>query len=352
MKRNRMFPLAAAGAAAVAWAALGAQACLDDPELRGCIDFPIGSEGCPSGCEVYCGEIVETCPGQFQSLGQCITECAAEPINPTITDGEFGDVESNTLSCRLTYLRAGDCQNASLLDSEMCVGASCATYCELMEQNCSGAYPSVAICEQNCAEFPVRPLNRPEADDDTVDCRFRYASLAGSEPGGPACDAASLNGGGVCGDEPCVPFCALVTQNCTGVNTVYEDTADCLRQCGFLNGAGRFNDWDFSTEADSVQCRSYHAGPPAAEVPTTHCPHTRVYNEEHCGIRPPGLSEQPADWPCITFCGIMARRCPGAFDTMDACRTTCAAFPEVVNIDPDNGPQLFPVTSSVCPTFD
>ncbi len=350
MKSTRMPPLVVTGVASI-WALVVAPACLDDPELRNCIDFPIGTEGCGSGCDVYCEEVVARCPDLFASEAECITNCAAEPVNPSITDGEFGDVAGNTLSCRITYLREGECTNAGLLESEQCVGADCTTYCDLMEENCPGAYPTFEVCEKNCALFPVRPLNRPQADDNTVDCRSRFAALADSNPGGPACDAASLNGGGVCGDAPCVPFCALAIRNCTGDNAVYESPADCLRQCRLLNGAGRFNDWDFSIEADTVQCRSYHAGPPAEQVPTTHCPHTRVYNEEHCGIRPPGMSTQPPDWPCTTFCGIMARSCPGTFESRQACQTACAQFPEVLNIDPDEGPQLFPVTSTTCPTF-
>ena len=330
---------------------IGSSACLSDPELPACIDFPIGTEGCDSGCDVYCDEVIERCPGAFSSRGECITDCLGEPVNPSMIDGEFGDRESNTLSCRLTFLREGQCQNVGLLDSPTCVGASCTTYCELMEANCSGAYPSVDVCEKNCDLFPVRRLDAPDADDNTVDCRFKYANLAASDPGGPACDAASLNGGGVCGDNPCAPYCALVMRNCTDENAVYASVAECLRVCSFMNGDGRFDDWDFQTEGDSVQCRSYHAGPPAAEAPTTHCNHTRVYNIEHCGVAPGGPEQQPADWPCLTFCDIVQRECPGTFPGPVACRAACNATIGDEAFDPDVGPELFPVSTGMCPTL-
>ena len=333
---------------AAGWAALVLFGCLNDPELRQCIDFPIGTEGCESGCDVYCNNVLTTCPGLFASRSQCITECSGEPVNPEMDEGEFGERQFNSLSCRLTHLREGQCDNVGLRrgQSGACIGVSCERYCAEMDDNCPGAYPNPEVCEQNCARFPARAAASPAADDHTAECRYRFARSARNDIRGAACDAASLNGGGVCGAEPCVPYCDLVMLNCTGANAVYSDLAECLRVCGFMNGDGRFDDWDFDIEADSVQCRSYHAGPPAAEVPATHCPHTRVYNEEHCGSEP-GLN-QPADWPCLTFCDITRRECSN-FPGPVACRTACSRLSEVTDFDPATGPILFPVDSDICP---
>ncbi len=335
------------GVAAVSGLLIGL-GCLGDPELKTCAEFPLGTEGCGEPCDVYCDAVIETCPQTFPGgRGECITDCSAEPVNPTIADGVFGEEENNTFSCRLTYLRRGQCENVGLVDSPTCTGASCAEYCSLMLTNCPGAYPDASVCQQNC---DLLPRGEPGIDANTVECRFGYAEAAADDQGGPACDAASLNGGGVCGDEPCDPYCDLVLRNCTGSNEIYPDRAECLRVCRFMDGAGRFNDWDFEIQADSVQCRSWHAGPPAEAVPSTHCPHTRVYNIEQCGIDP-DVPQQPDDWPCLTFCDIVARECPGTFGSAAGCRTVCAGLPELQDFDPAVGPLIFPVTTSQCPTF-
>ncbi|MEM7675096.1 MAG: hypothetical protein AAF449_03735 [Myxococcota bacterium] len=322
--------------------------CLSDPELKDCIDFPIGTDGCPTGCSVYCERMLNTCPGEFDSIEECNTDCAVEPVNRSLQIGEFGERENNTLSCRISYLLEGNCEGATLgeQENELCVGASCDEYCTLMAQNCPDAFPPAEsmFCENVCPTFP---RGASDADANTVECRLRYAALAAQDTSGLACDAASVNGGGVCGDDPCIPYCDSVMRACTGDNVVYQDRAECMRTCAYMND-GFYTDWDFSIEVDSVQCRTYHAGPPADAVPTTHCPHTRIYNEEHCGSEPgPG---QPADWPCLTYCDIVGRFCPGTYASPQECRTACSQLPEVLSFDPAVGPQLFPVTSTVCPT--
>ncbi|MEO1338977.1 MAG: hypothetical protein AAFV29_25260, partial [Myxococcota bacterium] len=109
-----------------------------------------------------------------------------------------------------------------------------------------------------------------------------------------------------------------------------------------------FTDWDFDFEFDTVQCRTYHAGPPAVASPETHCPHTRYYNDEHCGITP-NLQPQPAGWPCGSYCGAVQAFCPGVYADMAACETACEQFPEIISLGQGEAPDLFPVTSTVCP---
>lgn len=329
---------------------LALAACLSDPDKKECIEFEVDSEPtCGSGCDVYCDAVVGTCPGIYSSLGACMTECEDEPANPIIVDGFLTDLDIDSLACRFNYLRAGQCENVGLERSQtqQCLRASCKGYCDLMAQNCPGAYPTIGNCEQTC-EMLNNPLDAdPLEDADTVACRLRYALEAANDPGGDACDAASLNGGSVCGDNPCEPYCRLVMRNCTGDHEVYESTEECLRVCSFMEKDGRYDGWDFDLEEDTVQCRSYHAGPPAVQVPRVHCPHVRLYNDEHCTSV---AGTQPDDWPCLTFCDIYERFClnfPGLFE----CRQVCALFPEVKDFDPVEGPQLFPLTVEECPTL-
>ena len=334
----------------VALAASMAAGCLSDPELKECFEFQLGTtgEGCGnSDCDVYCDVVEQFCPGLFSSRAVCIDECGTEPVNPQMSRGRLDERANNTISCRITYALEGQCADASLTESTQCVGASCEEYCQLMEDNCPGAYPANSdTCERSCSFFVS---GDPDENANTVDCRFRFAQEAALDPGGPACDAASLNGGGVCGNDPCIPYCDLVMANCTGEFAVYTSREACLDVCPFMNTEGRFNDWE--TQADSVQCRSYHASTPAADIPATHCKHTRVYNEEQCGIPAGPL---PDDWPCITFCRALEKSCPlfpTPFPDAQACRTACAALPEVITFDQSIGPLIFPVSTQVCPVF-
>ena len=315
--------------------------CLSDPDLPTCADFELGTEGCGTPCEVYCEFMVSECSSVYSTPERCINDCANEPVTDFVT-GDYGDTSGNSLSCRITYVHLDDCEEASLRNSTKCGDASCDDYCDLMMTHCAGAYPSVDNCKQNCESLP-----RGSSADflNTVECRFKYAEMAATNPDA-ACDPASLNGGGVCGDA-CDPYCDLLEQNCTGANQVYASRAECMQVCGLMNAEGSFDDWSFDTEADTVQCRTYHAGPPATLEPTIHCPHARVYNIVHCGVTPGG--NQPADWPCVTFCDLMERNCPGVYASNADCAADCATFDGVLNPDPMAGPIIYPVASTMCP---
>ncbi len=350
MQRSQIILAVASTASIALIAAAIAPGCLSSPELKNCIDFASGTDGCESGCDLYCENAVEVCPTLFTGdnaddrRASCLVDCAGEPVNPAMTiPGQFNETSGNTLECRLTFVRQRQCENVGLLSSVACVGASessCEEYCTLMQANCPNAYPSPTACRDNCVLFPS---DDTAGDAHTLECRLRNARL--TETSSAACEPASLTGGDVCG-TPCEPYCDLVMLNCTDGNRIYEDRDECLRVCDYMRQDGNFDDWT-NTANDTVQCRSYHAGPVAAgPQPAIHCPHTRVYNEEQCRASP-----VEADWPCITFCDIMERFCPDTFPDQATCRTTCAGLPEVTDFDPATGPQLFPLTGDTCPTF-
>ena len=332
----------------VAAAACFSFSCLSDPELKDCIDFAIGTDGCPaSGCDTYCDEVMTRCPGTFNSRATCISNCASEPVNPSMVDGDFGDEGSNTLECRLTYLRQGVCENVTLLNNPVCVGPDCGEYCDAMLLACPDAYPNQDNCLDNCEAFPIRPETFSEADDDTAQCRLRYAQLALNNSDPTQCDAAGLNGGGVCGDDQCEPYCRAVTTNCTGDNAIYASFDNCMAFCSLMNVNGTYDDWNF--QADTVQCRTWHASAPAQNDPVTHCNHTRVYNVEQCGIQP-NVPAQPDNWPCATFCDIVERNC-SSFPGEAPCTTTCEGLLAAEPFNAVIGPSIYPVSTFDCPTF-
>ena len=320
--------------------------CLDEPNLRTCGEFPFGTEGCGSACDVYCGEMLQRCPDLYPSASDCQRECSEPPGGGTIAQGAQGDTEGNTLACRITQALEGNCGEASLDESPSCEGDLCETYCETMENTiCADAYSGIDNCLANCA---LLPPGTTDEDANTVACRQKYALAATIEPSPATCNAASAPGGNVCG-QVCEVYCDLLEINCTGDNTIYPDRTSCLDTCNLMETEGIFTDWDFDIQEDSVQCRIYHAGAPAAAQPDVHCPHTSVYNIEHCGIDP-ALNVQPRAWPCPTFCSIVEDECPGLYSSEDECLSACEGFPEIVGLGPGEAPNIYPVSSLVCPS--
>lgn len=321
--------------------ALALAGCLTNPELKDCAEFEFGTEGCGTPCEVYCDFMVYDCGEVYESRDRCMNDCANEPVSDFV-DGDLGATTGNSLACRLTYALEGECQEASLRNSTQCIGESCDDYCDLMLSHCEGAYPSRDNCLSTCE---MLPRGRLGVDANTVECRFGYAELSADDAA--HCNAASAGGGNVCG-EVCEVYCDMLDLNCTGENTVYDSRASCEQVCGLMYGEGSFDDWSFDAEIDSVQCRLYHAGPPATLEPGTHCPHAGVYNAMHCGIDPQATT--PADdWPCPTYCDLVLSHCPGVYGSEQECKLDCATFPEVLTADPAFGPDIYPVSSRSCP---
>lgn len=293
--------------AAVLLAGASLASCLSDPELKSCADFPAGTPGCPAPCELYCELAVAHC-GEFAGEQDALSACRSICLERTFAAGAPNDTEGNTLECRIEHAQraAGDttaCLAAALDGSTACVDDTCARYCTEMQQRCPNAFPSETYCRSLCPTFPTAPN---DADANTVQCRLKYA-LAGQ------CEAASTNGGGVCG-EPCDMYCALAQRNCTGDQQLYADEAECREVCGLLRQDGPHDDWQFTIEGDTVQCRTYHVGPPAVEHAPTHCPHAAVYNTVHCGTD-----------ECAVFCDLADRHCPGRFGDGPACLAACRA---------------------------
>lgn len=319
------------------WLLLALGGCLASPERKECIDFPLDTTGCPAACELYCEEVVARCPEVYSSVAACRNDCANEPVTELI-EGTFGDESGNSLACRITYLRRGECSEVGLLETTACVGASCEDYCDIMIESCDGAYAGPENCLDSCAMIPRAT---DDTDQNSLECRFKYAGLAETSGDDADCDRASFGGGGVCGTV-CETYCNLVEDHCQGEFALYPDRTSCESVCELMNTEGRFDDWQ--GQVDSVQCRIWHAGPPANLQPSTHCKHVRVYNEEQCG----STTLAPREWPCSTYCDVVLRNCPGVYADETECQADCATFPELDDIPPE-GPQLYPITTLQCP---
>jgi hypothetical protein len=94
----------------------------------------------------------------------------------------------------------------------------------------------------------------------------------------------------------------------------YGDTAACNAVCATF---------PIGTEADmdgnTLGCRTYHGGAPAAGMPGTHCPHAGPLGGGLCGTD-----------ECAAFCGIATAICGDhaskPYDSEDACMTACMNF--------------------------
>jgi len=159
---------------------------------------------------------------------------------------------------------------------------SCASYCSIVMQNCTGTnqeYLTKDICMNMC---PVFELGNGIADslDDTLGCRIWHANAAAEAPQ-IHCRHAGPLGGDHCGD-PCEAFCNLDTSYCTGANSAYDGGfAGCMGVC---NGGTDFS-YDVAdagdltmSSGDTLNCRLWHleSAYESASSAAFHCPHTAL----------------------------------------------------------------------------
>jgi len=125
----------------------------------------------------------------------------------------------------------------------------------------------------------------------------------------------------------CTTYCNEIQMNCTGANTQYSDAAHCMATCtsfpkGALTDTGGQN---------TLGCRIYHAGSPAAMTPATHCPHAGPGGDKTSVAAPGGTCGDA----CTSFCTLEIQACGvtgdaggnGQYASQAACVAACANFP-------------------------
>ena len=276
-------------------------------------------------CGAYCGLVATVCAGdqsQYGSQDECQAYCETYGALPL---GAMGDVEGNSVGCRLTAatLASDDpplhCAAAGPTGADVC-GTWCANYCHLAMTNCTDGnalYADQAECEAACAVFPSDGLPDATAGD-SVQCRIRALGAAGNDAvGGPAifCPHGSAGGGGVCvAPQPtCEEYCTQVTSACTGDDAQFQDQAACLSFCATTGTLppGKASD----TDANSIGCRLQEATSAASDV-------------AHCAAAGPTGANVCGTW-CAVYCHLSAESCTGddqLWPDLSACLTGCAAF--------------------------
>lgn len=192
---------------------------------------------------------------------------------------------------------------------------TCANYCKVVAQNCSGEFveylpsatpgadgstdPCMVLCTNYLARNPGTyvPPDGPEpqasaGQPGTLACRLWHAHAAGSTKHPEIhCRHAGPLGSELCGD-PCASFCNLDFSYCVDDNGVpaYSSQAQCQSVCldtngGALSDAGFIYDQTVGDLVDdagnqisggnTLNCRLWHLETSIQEaMPTPHCWHT------------------------------------------------------------------------------
>jgi hypothetical protein len=120
----------------------------------------------------------------------------------------------------------------------------------------------------------------------------------------------------------CAAYCTSVTTNCTTANgnLQFADATACNAYCSTALTATP-EIWSEgtagATSGNSLACRAYHGGAPAAAIPGTHCKHAGPTGGNLCG----GL--------CENYCALQASLCTGTNQitfSAGGCLADCALF--------------------------
>lgn len=157
---------------------------------------------------------------------------------------------------------------------------TCDSYCADIMKNCTGTqaeYLNADICKLMCSHFDVGLPG--DTMEDSLGCRSFHAAAAATNPV-DHCKHAGPMGGGHCGSDPCVPFCALDAALCTGSDQPYPGgELACRKACVNYTYHSGPTDEDISEGGGStLNCRMWHLesayDPSNPAAKTTHCPHT------------------------------------------------------------------------------
>jgi hypothetical protein len=159
---------------------------------------------------------------------------------------------------------------------------SCSDYCTTIMTTCTGMfaqYTTMAVCQAACPTFPLGTF--ADTHGNTLGCRNSYAEATIPGASAALCAAAGPSGGGVCGTDPCLPYCALVAANCPAT---YASIPECMSACqtNFAAASGDYSTAVTSLTNHSVYCYLAFAAL-AGTNPIPQCPHV-VMNATACGM--------------------------------------------------------------------
>ncbi len=228
-----------------------------------------------------------------------------------------------TLALLATFIVVG-CQSIVGIEDRTYQPGSqqCADYCNTMQKNCTqgnAVYPDKATCLAVCADLPPGGPSAP-ANSNTVSCRARLATLAGSSQV-EYCASAGPGGNGSCGND-CEAYCTLLQAICPDDYKAVASVRPCTDSCKALEDEKGFS--AAQQQGDTVQCRLVHlmaaAKDPAAAA--AECPHASFQTpDEVCKHDPKTTAD------CKPYCRAVMAACTGKFQQYASeaeCEKVCA----------------------------
>ncbi len=101
----------------------------------------------------------------------------------------------------------------------------------------------------------------------------------------------------------CTSYCSAVTTNCTDDNARYADMSDCLSYCA----EAQWPDGEKGNPGgNTLECRIYHSGVPAAAEPNEHCAHAGADGGGVCGAELPFRADLPDVYTRVDRIGMPA----------------------------------------------
>lgn len=198
-----------------------------------------------------------------------------------------------TLLLTFALVACGDSGTTTTIDGPPPVTQDCATYCNEITTNCTGAnaqYADAAHCMATCTSFPMGTAS--DTTGNTLGCRIYHAGAPSMMTpathcihAGPGGDKTSAAAPGTCGDA-CTSFCTLDIKVCgstdaplTGITPAFQNMGACMTACGTFEKTTAYS--STSTSGNNLACRLYHATNAAvfsamgnAATTSTHCGHT------------------------------------------------------------------------------
>ena len=208
------------------------------------------------------------------------------PINPNNTTGQNNNNSNNqsnnnsnnqTSTNNQTNTNGQTNSNNNNEDPD----PTCQNYCDTVMANCTGdnaQYGSAAECLDYCENVGSWEAGeRGVTDGNSIACRIYHGNAPAADDPVTHCVHAGPTGGNMCGTW-CDNYCQLALDHCTGDNELYGSDAECQTACAEFDDSGNAGD----TQYDTVQCRIYHGGAPAATSPEIHCPHAGEEPTDFC----------------------------------------------------------------------
>lgn len=242
---------------------------------------------------------------------------------------------SRALACASTFLLlalvAGCANIIDLEERTLGGGGSCEAYCTQAQELCPGLfYQDDMGCRGVCAAYAPGDSNDPVGN--TLACRMKVLQNAATfrVEANLYCPGAGTSGVSVVEGNSCGTLC---DGYCDLYKTVCGEIPDCKNKCQLLpDRPGLPAMMDFSSGADTVQCRLAHVTAAATAkqlqmepMRVLHCGHSGLKSNTLCDVNDDKVAG--IEIQCADFCKLTMGACQGAnqvYESPAQCEAVCS----------------------------